>query len=58
MTQTSTLFIGLDGCTYTVLDHLTSEQPGVGVVMPFMKKLMEEGTRAKLRSTPGCSLVR
>ncbi|WP_043766109.1 alkaline phosphatase family protein [Algiphilus aromaticivorans] len=52
MTQTSTLFIGLDGCTYTVLDHLTSEQSGVGVVMPFMKKLMEEGTRAKLRSTP------
>ena len=52
MSKTSTLFIGLDGCTYTVLDHLVSDIPGTGVVMPFMKKLMDEGARAKLRSTP------
>lgn len=52
MRQTKTLFIGLDGCTFTVLDQLTSDIPGVGVVMPFMKKIMDEGARAKLRSTP------
>ena len=49
---TQTLFIGMDGATFTVLDHLTSEVPGEGVVMPFLKKFMETGVRAKLRSTP------
>ena len=49
---TQTLFIGMDGATFTVLDHLTSEVPGEGVVMPFLKKFMENGVRAKLRSTP------
>jgi len=29
-TKTKTLFIGLDGCTYTVLDEMTRELPGVG----------------------------
>ncbi|MDO8861553.1 alkaline phosphatase family protein [Haliea sp. E1-2-M8] len=46
-----TLFIGMDGATFTVLDHLTTDQTGEGVAMPFMKKFMEKGTRAKLRST-------
>ncbi len=49
---TKTLFIGLDGCTYTVLDKLMQEQPGEGVVMPFLAGLMEKGARAKLFSTP------
>ncbi len=50
--KTKTLFIGLDGCTYTVLDQMTRDLPGTGVTMPFMKSLIERGTRAKLRSTP------
>ncbi len=50
--MTKTLFIGLDGATFTVLDELTSDLPGVGVTMPFLKKFMEKGARAKLRSTP------
>lgn len=50
--MTTTLFIGLDGCTYTVLDQMTRELPGEGLTMPFLKSLMERGVRAKLRSTP------
>lgn len=50
--RTKTLFIGLDGCTFTVLDQMTRELPGEGLTMPFMKSLMERGVRAKLRSTP------
>src|SRR5690606_34092397 len=50
--KTKTLFIGLDGCTFTVLDEMTRDLPGVGVTMPFMKKILENGVRAKLRSTP------
>jgi len=46
---TKTLFIGMDGATFTVLDELTA---GSEPVMPFMAKLFKEGTRAKLRSTP------
>jgi predicted AlkP superfamily phosphohydrolase/phosphomutase len=44
-----TLFIGMDGSTFTILDDLTS---GENPVMPFMAKLFQEGVRAKLRSTP------
>ena len=47
-----TLFIGLDGATFTILDQLTSDLPGTGVVMPFMRRFMASGARAKLRSTP------
>lgn len=46
-----TLFIGLDGATFTVLNDLTKDGPD-GIVMPFMKKVFEGGTRSKLRSTP------
>lgn len=46
---TRTLFIGMDGATFTVLDDLTA---GPDPVMPFMAKLFTEGTRSKLRSTP------
>lgn len=47
-----TLFIGLDGATFTALDPLLEERPGEGVVMPFLKRLLEQGARARLRSTP------
>ena len=50
--MTKTLFIGLDGATFTVLDEMTSDLPGIGVTMPFLKKFLEKGARAKLRSTP------
>jgi len=50
--MTQTLFIGLDGCTYHVLDSLISDRPGEGVTMPFMKQLVERGSRSILRSTP------
>ena len=46
-----TLFIGMDGATFTVLNDLTARS-GDGPVMPFLAKIIEEGTRAKLRSTP------
>ncbi len=49
---TTTLFIGMDGCTFTVLDELTRELPGVGVTMPYLAGLLKRGARAKLRSTP------
>ena len=48
-----TLFIGLDGATFTVLNELTKPaQPGTAPVMPFLARIFERGTRAKLRSTP------
>lgn len=50
--MTRTLFIGLDGATFTVLDEMTRDLPGVGVTMPFLKHFMETGCQAKLRSTP------
>ena len=46
-----TLFIGMDGATFTVLNDLTA-RAGEGPVMPFLAKIFAEGTRAKLRSTP------
>lgn len=49
---TKTLFIGMDGCTFTVLDEMTRDLPGEGVTMPFMASLLQKGVRAKLRSTP------
>lgn len=50
--MTRTLFIGLDGATFTVLDEMTRDLPEVGVTMPFLKQFMETGARAKLLSTP------
>ena len=48
-----TLFIGMDGATFTVLDDLTKTKPGQdGPVMPFLARILAGGTRAKLRSTP------
>ena len=47
-----TLFIGMDGATFTILDELTQPQGGQPAVMPHLGKIMAEGTRSKLRSTP------
>lgn len=46
-----TLFIGMDGATFTVLDDLIKPNEG-GTVMPFLAKIFKEGSRSKLRSTP------
>lgn len=46
-----TLFIGMDGATFTVLDQLTTAADGAPV-MPFLGGLFKRGTRSKLRSTP------
>lgn len=46
-----TLFIGLDGATFTILDELTRDRPGEGVVMPVLKSILERGFAAPLRST-------
>lgn len=47
-----TLFIGMDGATFTVLDDLTKAQPGKEAVMPFLGRIFAGGARSKLRSTP------
>jgi predicted AlkP superfamily phosphohydrolase/phosphomutase len=50
--MTRALFIGLDGATFTVLDYMTTEQPEIGVTMPFLRRFMANGARAVLASTP------
>lgn len=62
--MTRTLFIGLDGATFTVLDELTRDLPEIGVTMPFLKHFISTGTASLLRSTPNpltppawCSLM-
>jgi predicted AlkP superfamily phosphohydrolase/phosphomutase len=50
-----TLFIGMDGATFTVLNDLTAAVAAggeAGPVMPFFARILREGCRAKLRSTP------
>lgn len=49
--MTKTLFIGLDGATFTLLDYLTQEIPQHGIVMPFLRQFMAKGFRAVLHST-------
>lgn len=46
--NTRTLFIGMDGATFTVLDALTE---GPEPVMPFLAQIYRGGTRGRLRST-------
>jgi len=62
--MTRTLFIGLDGATFTVLNELTRDLPEEGVTMPFLKQFISTGTASLLRSTPNpltppawCSLM-
>ena len=50
-TVSRTLFIGMDGATAKVLDHLTDNNSAAGVAMPNLKRFMEQGVRATLRST-------
>lgn len=47
MTRQSTLLIGLDGMTFTLMDPLTEAG-----VMPFLKRFVETGARGELISTP------
>lgn len=47
-----TLFIGLDGATFTILDELVRETPGARPVMPFLSRIYAEGARCALLSTP------
>ena len=43
--MTRTLFLGLDGATFHILDDLTRDRPGEGVVMPFLRQFMAAGFR-------------
>jgi predicted AlkP superfamily phosphohydrolase/phosphomutase len=47
-----TLFIGLDGATFTILDALTASGDDREPVMPFLAGLYRGGARSILRSTP------
>ena len=48
----TTLFIGLDGATFTLLDSFTAAGNGHKPLMPFLSELYRSGARATLRSTP------
>ena len=43
--MTRTLFIGLDGATFTVLDSLTSADASGDVVMPCLARLIASAGR-------------
>ncbi len=47
-----TLFIGMDGATFKILDHLVNDTDGKTPVMPFLSKIYAQGVRRKLLSTP------
>lgn len=47
-----TLFIGMDGATFTILDELTRSTDGNPPIMPFLSRIYKEGVRGKLKSTP------
>lgn len=49
--MTSTLLIGLDGATFTVLGPLIDGTAEEGVVMPFLASLVRDGFSARLVST-------
>ena len=49
---TKTIFIGLDGASFSILDELVKEKEEQKPVMPFLANLYRDGTRCILRSTP------
>lgn len=49
---TKTIFIGLDGASFTILDELIKNSEAKEPVMPFLATLYKNGTRCTLRSTP------
>ena len=49
---TKTLFIGLDGASFSILDDLIKNNKEQKAVMPFLATLYQNGTRCILRSTP------
>lgn len=50
--STRTLFIGMDGATFKILDDLVNNSDNKQPVMPFLSRIYKEGTRSKLLSTP------
>lgn len=50
--NTRTLFIGLDGATFRILDDLTAGTDNQPPVMPFLARIYREGARCPLQSTP------
>ncbi len=49
---TRTLFIGMDGATFSILDDLIKADDDQKAIMPFLASLYKKGTRRILRSTP------
>ena len=49
--MTSTMLIGLDGATFTVLGPLLQGTDDEGVVMPYLASLIARGYSANLKST-------
>lgn len=49
--MTTTLFIGLDGATFKLLDGFTSADAGGKILMPRLAELMKQGFSAPLFST-------
>ena len=47
-----TLFIGMDGATFKILDDLTQTGEDKQPVMPFLSGIYQKGVRCKLLSTP------
>ena len=47
-----TLFIGMDGASFTILDELTNHTETKQPVMPYLSKIYKQGVRSKLLSTP------
>ena len=50
--STHTLFIGMDGATFKILDELTNQTEPKELVMPFLSRIYKQGVRSKLLSTP------
>ena len=50
--STNTLFIGMDGATFEILDDLIGYDNNKQPVMPFLSRIYSQGTRCKLLSTP------
>ncbi|MCH2169965.1 alkaline phosphatase family protein [Myxococcota bacterium] len=50
--STRTLLIGMDGATFTILDEFTRSAEGEAPVMPYLAKMLANGVKSKLLSTP------
>ncbi len=52
MMSIRTLFIGMDGATFTILDDLANNKNGHKPIMPFLSQIYRQGVHGKLLSTP------